>query len=382
MANRIKEPHAQSPRKLESGRWQGRVTYYDANTGKRRQASETFATEREAKKWGREQEMEFRSRPNRNPHTEETLAEYLDRWLEDVVKMRRRDSTFRRYRHSARDVQRILGSMQLTRVTAPHIQAMYNQLLGEGKAPGTVKHVHVVLHAALKVAVKWDLIPRNPTEGTEPPAPQPRELTVPTPEQARNFLKAIQQERFYALWIFFALTGVRRGEALAIQWGDIDWGARTVTIQRTMSGDASQRRIHPPKTRAGRRSIDLSDYLVAVLQEHRHRQNLEREDAGTRWQEGQWVFTTRNGTWLSPAHVYERFKVLAKRHELPEGVRIHDLRHAMATYWLANGVPVKIVSERLGHANVGITLQLYGHVLPGMQARAAEQMDQWLLGSE
>ncbi|MDG6999571.1 MAG: tyrosine-type recombinase/integrase, partial [Nitrososphaerota archaeon] len=126
--------------------------------------------------------------------------------------------------------------------------------------------------------------------------------------------------------------------------------------------------------------ISLSPYLVDILRQHQQRQQDERLAAGPRWEEGNWVFTTRSGKWLSPRNVHRRFKQLLKAANLPETARIHDLRHAMATYWLTHGVPVKVVSERLGHSTIAITLQVYGHVLPHMQLEAAQMMDATILG--
>jgi integrase len=382
MPNRHKEPHAAAPQKQASGRWQGRVTFYDPDTGKRRETTKTFATEREAKKWSREQETLYRENPNQRPPTTEFLKDYLSRWLQETIVGYKPDSTAQRYRLSLVHVQRLIGTLPLTKVTARDIQGVYNALLSEGKANSTIKHVHVVLHAALEDAVTWELLPKNPTRGTKPPQPQPHELIIPTRAQSQKFMSDCENDRLFALWAFLAFTGVRRGEALALQWGDIDWMAKTVTIQRTMSGYGSHRSVNPPKTKTGRRVIDLTTYLIEILRQQQKRQQLAREARGDKWQEGPWVFTTGNGTWLSPAHVYMRFKKLAKQSSLPDDMRIHDLRHTMATYWLANGVPIKVVSERLGHANIGITLQIYAHVMPGMQAEAAEHMDAWMRETE
>lgn len=246
-------------------------------------------------------------------------------------------------------------------------------------SPSSIKHVHVVLRAALTDALTWDLLVKDPLRGVTPPQPQPKELIIPTVDQARAFLRVAESHRLWALWAFLALSGARKGEALGLQWSDIDWDARTVTIQRTVAGYASKRTVNPPKSRAGRRVIALSEFLSETLRRHMHQQKLERLAAGSRWEEGPWVFTTRHGRWLAPAHVHEQFKRLLSQAGLPSTMRIHDLRHAMASYWLANGVPVKVVSERLGHGNIAITLQVYGHLLPNMQAEAADKMDAWLL---
>ncbi|NMP24108.1 tyrosine-type recombinase/integrase [Sulfobacillus harzensis] len=120
---------------------------------------------------------------------------------------------------------------------------------------------------------------------------------------------------------------------------------------------------------------------MKVLSQHRHQQRIEKMAAGPAWHDGGWVFTTRHGTWLAGGHVYDSFKRLIRHAGLPDTLRPHDLRHAMASYWLVAGIPIKVVSERLGHANITITLDIYGHLLPHMQADAANKMDAWITGS-
>lgn len=377
--NRAKEPHAQDPRKLSSGRWQARVTYYDAETGDRHEIGRTFDTERAAKKWGREQEIQYREDPNRKPPSVETVQEYLERWFPQMLTRRSlTPSSVARYRADMAHVVRLIGQRQLNTLGPLDIQNVYTTLLAEGKAPATVRHVRVIIHGALQDAVSWDLLTKDPARGTTPPKLPRRELQVPTVEEARALLQAAESDRLHALWVFLSLTGCRRGEALALRWSDIDWGQRVVTIQRTLAGWGAGRVAHAPKTAAGSRQVALSDYLISVLKQHQHIQKLERV-VSKHWEENDWVFTTRHGTWLASGHVYEYFKRLAERAGLPN-MRPHDLRHAMASYWIANGVPVKVVSERLGHANISITLDIYGHLLPNMQHDAADKMDAWITG--
>ena len=221
----------------------------------------------------------------------------------------------------------------------------------------------------------FGLLQRNPASRLKPPKDVPHEITPPTIEEALRFLRAAEGDCLYGLWAFLALTGARKGEALALRWTDIDWTAHTVTIQRTMTGEAGSRTVAAPKTRAGRRVVALSDHLLGILRHQQNAQRLEHIAAGVVWQNSGYVFTTAVGTWLSPRNVHRSFKQLVARAGLSPTTRIHDLRHAMATFWLANGVQPKVVSERLGHANVNITLQVYGHVLPNMQAEAANALD-------
>ena len=376
MPNRVKEPHAVQPQKQASGRWQARVTYYDPETGKRRETTKTFATEHEAKKWSREQEMAYREDPNRKPPSEEKFGPYLDRWMHEVASSQVRETTWSAYHYASLHAIRVLGDKSLRSLTPLDIQGLYSTLLTLGLKPATIRIVHNVCRQSLDDAVDYGFIPQNPVHRAKPPRVDQAVVHPPTAIQAKTFLHAANDHPWKTLWYFIALTGCRRGEALGLQWGDINWDSGTVTIQRTLAGKAARRKIHEPKTARGRRSIAASRYLLQALREHQHQRTLMKIAAGSRWSEtNPWVFTTRTGKALDGDNVRRTFKKLVASVGLPPTTRIHDLRHAMATSWLAAGVPVKIVSERLGHASIAITLQLYGHVLPNMQADAAEQMD-------
>lgn len=375
MPNRPKEPYAVEPRKLASGHWKGRVVRYDLETGKRHEINQTFDNKKAAKNWAEKEALQYREDPNRKPPSEETVNQYLDWWFPQMLGKRTlRASSVQRYRTDMDHVKRFIGDKLLKSLTPIDIQDVYTKLLAEGKSPATVRHVRVIIHGALQDAVAWDLVAKDPTRGTKPPKVVRRERQILSIEQAQHFLQVAESDRLFALWVFLALTGCRRGEGLALKWDDIDWDRRMVTIQRTLSGYGAQRTANPTKTSAGRRVVALSHYLLDVLAQHRHQQKIERMAAGGEWQEGGWVFTTRHGTWFAGGHIYDYFKRLAKKVDADD-LHPHDLRHAMASYWIANGVPIKVVSERLGHSNISITLDIYGHLLPNMQADAADKMD-------
>lgn len=361
-------------------RWQGVVKYWDSEEERWRPRSKTFGRKAEAQAWVDEALREHRQHPNYRPPSEETLGEYLDRWLDDAVQGRHRASTVDRYRLAAKQITRHIGSISLSRLSPRDVQHLDSVLLADGLAPATVRLTHTVLHAACEQAVEWSLLPRNPAHRVRPPSPVRREPTVPTLAEARAFLQAAESDRLQPLWITLALTGMRRGEALALRWTDIHWDTQTVVVQRTLSRYAAKRTVEDTKTRRGGRTIALSPYLETVLRDHQAHQAILREAAGDRWQDGGWVFTTRHGTWIAPSHFYAYFTALRDRAGLPARIRPHDLRHALATHWLASGIPVKVVTERLGHSSVAITLELYAHVLPNMQAAAAAQMEAALLG--
>ncbi|HBQ95869.1 MAG TPA: site-specific integrase, partial [Sulfobacillus sp.] len=193
-------------------------------------------------------------------------------------------------------------------------------------------------------------------------------------------LAVADTHRLKALWYTLALSGCRRGEALGLQWTDIDEDKKLIYIRRALTSDGSLRSIHEPKTAQGRRTLAVTPYLLELLSQHRHQQKLERLAKGVLWKNSEgYVFVTRDGGVLWPNDVWATFKRLLKKAGLRQDIRIHDLRHAMASFWLANGVPIKVVSERLGHANIAITLQIYGHLLPNMQSEAATEMEALLL---
>ncbi len=377
--HRAKEPHAQDPRKLSSGRWQARVTYYNAETGQRHEMSRTFDTEREAKKWGREQEAEYRNNPNRKPPSEETLASFFMKWLEGTAAGRVRDTTLMSYHRYGAPLLNALGSKPLKALTPGDFQAIYAAMRKQGRATSTISHTHVVAHSSLDEAVNWGLIPFNPVDRVKPPRVTSPEIVPPTQDEAHRLLDVADQSRLKALWWFIALTGCRRGEAVALKWNDIDWDKRTVFIRRTAAEFNNLLTVHDAKTVKGRRAIAASEYLLNVLREHQEHQQLERELYGDDWNLEGWVFPSERGTMFWPTNVSAHWRRLRSRAGVGRRIRLHDLRHAMATAWLAAGVPVKVVSERLGHASIAITLQIYGHVLPNMQAEAADKMDEAFL---
>ena len=197
--NRAKEPHAKDPRKLTSGRWQARVTFYDAETGKRCETSHTFATEREAKKWGREQEAEYRTDPNRKPPSEETFATFCDRWLEGVAAARTRDTTVKAYRRYAKPLIAAFGHKALKALTPGDFQAVYAQMLKGGKATSTIHHTHVVGRSALDEAVSWGLIPFNPADRAKPPRVVSPEIVPPSADETQRLLETAASDRLKAL---------------------------------------------------------------------------------------------------------------------------------------------------------------------------------------
>ena len=355
--------------------WQGIVQYWDVEADRRRQNSETFDHRAPAVAWVAATLVEHRRPTYRQPSGEtETLGTYLDSWLDEVAH-RVRPSTLRSYRYALAHVHKALGNMPLAALTPAIVQALYADLL-KTASPTHVHYVHSVLRHALSDAEAQDLIVSNPVRRARPPRVEPPSLTVPTADEARRLVAAATGHRLFPLWATLAVTGARLGEVLGLRWTDVDLDRRLLVIQQTLSGAGSRRHVGPVKSRAGARTLALDPWLVRVLAERQRYQAEERRAADEAWRESGLMFTTRRGTPLDPRNVERDFKAVLAAAGLPRDIRIHDLRHSMATTWLAAGEHALVVSQRLGHSSVAFTLQRYGHVIPGAEADAAVRQGQ------
>jgi len=307
----------------------------------------------------------------------QTLATYLTSWLA-MVRPTVRESTWINYEHYVRlHLVPTLGKVVLARLTPQQVQRLYADKLASGKAPTSVNHLAGVLHHALDDAVRLNLIPRNVTELVDPPRVSEREMQVYPPEQARVFLEAAKGHQLEALFTLWITTGMRQGETLALKWIDVDLSAGFVQVKQGRSRAIKGFVDANPKTKRGRRKIVLTPLAVEALREHRKRQLEERMKVADMWHDGGYVFTTPLGTPLDASGARKTYFKLIKQAGLPR-IRPHDLRHSAATLLLVQGVPIKVVSEVLGHASVAITMDLYSHVLPDMQRDAAAAMESLL----
>lgn len=297
-----------------------------------------------------------------------TFGDYLDQWL-DSVKDSLRPGAFRRYEEAVRiHIKPTLGNVKLSRLNSLQLQKLYRTKTHEGLSPRTVQIIHATMHKALKQAVKWTLIPRNAAESATPPRPTKREIQPLTQEQMRTLLDTVRGDKLEALYILACTTGMRQGELIGLQWKDLDLEDETLRVNRSVFNGA----VNPPKTNAGRRTIRLSKLATAALKAHKL--NVARTG-----RIAEWVFSTSVGTPLSCHNLHNRsWKPLLKKAGLPHSTRFHDLRHSCISLLLSKGIPIKVISEMAGHADVSITLSVYGHVLPNMQNLASDGMDEAL----
>lgn len=309
-----------------------------------------------------------------------TLAEFLDQWLahmESQVSPR----THERYAELARkNIVPLLGTVALSKVQPIAISNAYAKARTTGRRNGkgglsarTVHHMHRVLKKALSQAVKWQLLARNPADAADAPRVERTRLITYDLAQTATLLEEIRGNRIFISALLAVLCGLRRGEIAALRWGAVDLEGASLAVVESAEQTAKNVRYKEPKT--GRtRNVALSATVVEELKAWRARQAQEFLRLGMRPTGDTFVVTRADCTALQPRTLTREWDRVLQGVALPR-VRFHDLRHAHATHLLASGVHPKVASERLGHSKVGITLDLYSHVMPGMQEDAAAKVD-------
>jgi integrase len=267
-----------------------------------------------------------------------------------------------------------LASVGLEDLKPLALQALYGDLLARGLSGGTVLNLHLVLTQALGQAVRWGLIPVNPAASAQPPRPRRPELALMDPAAVERILEATRSTAMELPVAMAIATGMRRGEILALRWKDLDPDLTVAHVRRSLQTTGGVLVFEEPKTRRSRRAVDLPAFIRPYLV--RQRQDQASRRAGSHsWQDLDLVIDSGDGRPVNPATFSSAWSRFCRRPGVPR-VRFHDLRHAHATLMLLKGVHPKVVSERLGHASVGITLDTYSHVLPTMQAEAVRAFDE------
>jgi integrase len=319
--------------------------------------------------------------PETSPGPGTTVAEYLSRWLAHA-KARVRATTHDGYEGLIRlyALPRI-GQRELASLRPLDLQDLYAELLASGSLKaGTVLNLHLVLTQALNQAVRWGILPANPAKGAQPPRPIRPEPRVVDEALAVRLLAATRDTSFEIPVAIALGTGMRRGEILALRWSDLDTGLGMAQVRRSVQTSRAGLVVQEPKTRRSRRAVALPEVLRPYLRRQRADQRRRRAALGAAWQDLDLVVDRGDGGYLNPDTLSSGWATFCRRVGFA-GIRFHDLRHGHATLLLLQGVHPKIVSERLGHASIGITLDLYSHVLPSMQAEAARAFDRLFDGS-
>ena len=311
----------------------------------------------------------------------QTVAQYLETWLEQCVKPQLRLSTYTSYARQVRlHINASLGHLELTKLTPEHIQRFMNDKRANLGA-STVRYQRLILSMALKQAERWGYVPQNVATKVDAPRVEAHEVEPLSQEQAQRLLEALKGERFGALLTVILSLGLRKGEALGLRWGDIDFEAKTITLRYQIT---SQRVNHELvltelKTKKSRRVLPLPDALAVVLKERRRQQLEERLQAREWAADNGLVFTNRAGKPVSPNHVNPHLTRVLKAAGLPHK-RVHDLRHTAVSILHALGVDMKTISEIAGHANISTTANIYAHVFASVKQDAIEALSRVMQG--
>jgi len=351
------------------------VTYYDAS-GRPVQKMRSFKTKRDADamaaKWVTDVVRGTAVDPSK-----QTVGQYLSQWLATSVAARVRASTLDSYTRLMRaSILPTIGEVPVQKLNAAQVQRLYTDLLAAGLSHRTVRYVHTVLKMAMKQAVRWRLVARNVVDDVDPPCAVRPQIAAWDQVDSCRFLAVAALDPLAALWRVALATGMRVGELRGLRWSDIDLDAVRVQVRQNAVTVGGQVLLQEPKTNAGHRNISINPDTVGALRAWRAQRPAL---IGRAEREAELVFPGDDGAPISLDAVTYRFQSLVRRAEVRR-ISFHGMRHTHATLLLAAGANIKVVSERLGHSSIQITLDTYAHVLPEMEQQAAIAIGAMLAG--
>jgi len=303
-----------------------------------------------------------------------TVNDLLEAWLENAPNLKPSTIAKHRWFLDTR-VRPVIGEVRLERITPDRIQQLYT-----GLTSALTDKAHRLLHRAFSAGVMWGWLAANPCERVLKPAYKPQPRTLWSREELEVFLEETKGHTFHPLWVLLLATGCRLGEALALQWDDLDLDVGVMHICRTLHRIDGEWVTGSPKAASSRRPIQLPDVAVEVLRRQREQLAGWREAAADQWEDWGLVFPGENGRPLYESTVGHSLKRVCKSLNLPD-VTPHGLRHMHASLLLDEGVPITAVSARLGHANPQVTLKVYAHSLAGQDLQAARAIGDVLRSS-
>ncbi len=303
----------------------------------------------------------------------ETVGQYLTGWLRAKTHALKPKTHASYSEYVNKRIVPVLGPIRLESLRHEHVVAFVDTLAADGRGAPTIKSILAVLRSALGDAVRTRRLTHNPAEHVRTPDVVAPERVPWTADQAAHFLEHVADDRLAELFELIIGTGLRRGEALALRWSDVDLERRVLRVRRSVTDVGGRLVIGKPKTAGSAAGVGLSPRVVAALQRQRERQVFEALEWAEGYEDSGLVFTRENGTMLRPEYVLRRFHELSADAGLPL-VRVHDLRHLAATLMLTAGVPLALVSKTLRHSQVGITSNLYGHLTHEAAQAAADSL--------
>jgi integrase len=312
-----------------------------------------------------------------------TLAEYLEQWL-NHVQMQISPRTFERYCEIVRkNIVPALGCIVLNKVQPPQISQAYTKALANGRrdgrgglSPATVVYMHRIIRHALKQAVLWNLLHRNPADAVKPPKVERKPPDTYDTDEAVQVLETLRPTRMFIPTVLGMLCGMRRGEIAALLWDSVDLERGQLAVVASTEQLAGKKNCREKETKGRRhRTIALSKHVVTELRAHKARQTEELLRNGIRMKRDQHVVAKEDGSPLQPRSLTQEWKRLLGVHTLKR-IKLHSTRHSHASHMLASNIHPKIVQERLGHSTIATTMDIYSHLMPNMQHDAVERVDE------
>ncbi|MFC0188433.1 tyrosine-type recombinase/integrase [Fictibacillus aquaticus] len=347
----------------------------DSKTGKRKQKTLSgFPTKKEAQKAAAELIAKIESGNFINPSKTE-LRTFLIDFVENQYKPNVRSNTWKRAEVIVNNhLVPSLGHLKLKDIKPAHIQNYFTEKLEAGLSANYINIMNQLLKKALDVAVKWELIEKNPAQVVQAPKRFKSKFDVWTTQEAQDFLSHMKGKKYYPVYLLAIYTGMRKGELIALRWQDISLDNETLQVNRTFVFTDYKPSFNEPKTASSIRTIHLPTLVLQELKRLLVKAKEQKLSRGELWASSDLLFTTRTGNVVMPNQIQKDFAKACESLCLKR-IRFHDLRHTHATMLLQMGVHPKVVSERLGHSSIQITLDTYSHVLPSMQESLVKDLD-------
>ena len=315
-------------------------------------------------------QMDDQSKSQPTITTEQTTtAEFLERWLDQIVSQRNKPRTEQSYREMVRlHIAPLIGRHQLTKLHPEHVQGMMKALSDKGLSARTVQYARAILRQALNQALKWNVVARNAAIPVEPPRIERAPMQPLTLVQAKTFLQAVRTHRFEMIYRVALSLGLRRGEILGLLRSDVNLETMTIMVSGTLQRVKGKLVRSTPKTAGSIRTLPIPPTLMAALRAH-------LADQQEQWPDAQYLFLSTAGTPIEPMNLRNHFKKAIKEIGLPATTRFHDLRHSCATFLIAAGEHPRVIMQTLGHSQISTTMDVYGHVLEETHRQAVDRLD-------
>lgn len=314
------------------------------------------------------------------------FRDFLKKWLDDMEPALSPKTHFRYKELIQQHISPRIGQHKIEKIRPAHIQGLYTALQKPGArldgkegvlSAQTILHIHRLLHRIFQTAIAWQIIPKNPVDGATPPKVPKSEMNILNEEQAKKMFELAAREnlQYYCTLLIAIFGGLRRSEIMGVRWRDVDFDNHTIAVNQVSQYVPGQGIIFKePKTKGSRRTVSLTPAVFEALQKLKESQEARKEKLQNKWKDTGLVFVTHDGGPMHPDSITSWFPAFMEDNDLPK-IRFHDLRHTSATLMIMKNVPMKLVSTRLGHSSIGITVDTYTHAVTEAEKQAARALD-------